>query len=585
MLDDKNRNLIATIYAATLSPQGFDEVADDLEHQVTQVIMAFTGHGDITGKLPPGERSILGERELSGLGRHIETARQIQTQIAHPDKERETAARFDGIVDMVPSPAILFDHDERIVRANAASAALGGGRGATLAAIFEDDMALADIRRAVAAIDTRRSLVTVPISRNAVSDTGNCAIVRRLSPHGGADRADPLYMLSMADCAFDDTVRAHFRSTYGLTDAEAAVAVLLAGGAKADEIAERRGVSRPTVRAQIRAIKSKTQARHLPDLVRLLCGFAIGIAVQRPQGPAPGSRAETASRAVRTFRLPDGRRLDYLPQGDPDGAPVLLFHNLPHGVTLPAAANRYARRHGLRVIAPYRPGHGYSDPLPHLRGMAYFDQVADDIARLCAHLSIRDARLLGIGGGSNFATRFARRHPGRASAIVMVGHAPMWYPARYWRLPQRYRAQWLLNKYMPELGTLYVGTMMPDLGVKDFTRFAKQSCGGSPPDIEALDDGETVALLRHDTRFGLRQGPETHAREALIIELDMTDDARALPHPLHLIHGAQDRILTPDFSREFARTVPRTTLDIVENGGYHIFHSHWRRAMDALLAR
>ncbi len=582
MLDTDSQQLISSIYAATLSPQGFDDMAREMEDRLIQIITDMAGSADIADSLSAGERSVLGAPELAALVRHIDTARRIQAQIHHPDAERDMEARLQAMLDLVPSPALVFDRDERIVRANAAAAPLARGRDGRLSAIFAADTALGDIRRAVTAISEQDPVTTLPIDRDAARDTGNCAIVRRITVPKQAGTPEPLFMLSMADCTFDDSVRAQFKSAYRLTDAETEVAILLAAGARADEVAGLRDVSPSTVRAQIRAIKAKTRVRHLPDLVRLLCGLAVGMAVQRPQGPS--TEAAPSGRPLQTFHLPDGRRLDWVVQGDPDGAPVLLFHNLPYGVTLPAAADRYARRHGLRVIAPYRPGHGYSDPLPDLHGMAYFDQVADDIAALCAHLSIGPARLFGCGCGSNFAVRFATRHPARATGIVMLGHAPMWYPERYPLLPQRYRVHWLLNKYMPELAAVFTNALMPNIGPRDYARFAKQFCDHSPPDLEALDNRETVTLLYDDTRFGMRQGPETHGRECLIMELDMSADARALTQPLHLIHGAQDRVLRPDFSREFARVVPKTQLDIVPDAGNHIFYSHWRRAMDALLA-
>jgi DNA-binding CsgD family transcriptional regulator len=60
---------------------------------------------------------------------------------------------------------------------------------------------------------------------------------------------------------------------FGLTMAEAGVALALAAGRSAEEIAGARGVGLPTVRTQIRQILEKTGAGHLRDLVRLLAGL------------------------------------------------------------------------------------------------------------------------------------------------------------------------------------------------------------------------------------------------------------------------------------------------------------------------
>jgi DNA-binding CsgD family transcriptional regulator len=70
---------------------------------------------------------------------------------------------------------------------------------------------------------------------------------------------------------------------FGLTAAEAGVALALAAGHSAEEIAAERRVSVPTVRTQIRQILAKTGALHLRDLVRLLAGLAT----VRPVGTTP----------------------------------------------------------------------------------------------------------------------------------------------------------------------------------------------------------------------------------------------------------------------------------------------------------
>jgi len=60
---------------------------------------------------------------------------------------------------------------------------------------------------------------------------------------------------------------------FGLAAAEASVALALAAGRSAEEIAGERTVSLPTVRTQIRQILAKTGALHVRDLVRLLAGL------------------------------------------------------------------------------------------------------------------------------------------------------------------------------------------------------------------------------------------------------------------------------------------------------------------------
>ena len=60
------------------------------------------------------------------------------------------------------------------------------------------------------------------------------------------------------------------RDWYGLTPAEARVAVLLASGFSLDEIVERLGIGANTVRTHLKSIFAKTDTRRQGELIRLL---------------------------------------------------------------------------------------------------------------------------------------------------------------------------------------------------------------------------------------------------------------------------------------------------------------------------
>ena len=62
----------------------------------------------------------------------------------------------------------------------------------------------------------------------------------------------------------------HLRSIFRLTKGEAQVALGMAAGKTADEIAEERGVSVGTVRTQLKALLQKTGTDRQAELVRLV---------------------------------------------------------------------------------------------------------------------------------------------------------------------------------------------------------------------------------------------------------------------------------------------------------------------------
>lgn len=118
----------------------------------------------------------------------------------------------------------------------------------------------------------------------------------------------------------------------------------------------------------------------------------------------------------RTFRRADGRQLGFAEYGDPNGLIVLAFHGVPGARFMFRPTARPAKRLGMRIIAPDRPGYGLSEP-------KFGRQLADwldDVAALLKHLAIDTFSLVGISGGGPFATSTAAHFGDRVKALGLV---------------------------------------------------------------------------------------------------------------------------------------------------------------------
>lgn len=130
--------------------------------------------------------------------------------------------------------------------------------------------------------------------------------------------------------------------------------------------------------------------------------------------PPPLPDQYFSSNGVRLRYVEDGRGAD----------PVVLLHDRGSSIeeqwiatgVMPALI-----RHGIfRVIALDLRGHGKSDkPQP-----AVIDaEMARDVERLMAHLSIRRAHVVGYGLGANIAARLSTLHPERFITMTLAGGA------------------------------------------------------------------------------------------------------------------------------------------------------------------
>jgi pimeloyl-ACP methyl ester carboxylesterase len=125
--------------------------------------------------------------------------------------------------------------------------------------------------------------------------------------------------------------------------------------------------------------------------------------------------------AYRTASLPDGRTLEYLVEGDPDGFPLVLHHGTPGaGLTFPRASAA-ARERGLALVLYSRAGYGASTPCPD-RTVA---DVAGDIAAIVDDLGRDQFVTLGWSGGGPHSLACAAMLPDRCRAAATgAGVAP-----------------------------------------------------------------------------------------------------------------------------------------------------------------
>lgn len=119
--------------------------------------------------------------------------------------------------------------------------------------------------------------------------------------------------------------------------------------------------------------------------------------------------------------MPDGRSIEVLTAGPPDGLPFLFHTGTPSGlIAFPPMIDAAATR-GLRLILYSRPGYGNSDPLP---GRLVADAAAD-VAAILDHLGASRFVTAGSSGGGPHALATAAMLPDRClGAATIAGVAP-----------------------------------------------------------------------------------------------------------------------------------------------------------------
>lgn len=279
----------------------------------------------------------------------------------------------------------------------------------------------------------------------------------------------------------------------------------------------------------------------------------------------------------RLLALPDGRRIDCAVYGDPDGFPVLYCHG---GLSAPvdvAFADAEARRRGVRIIAPARPGIGSSD---RHRDRCVADW-ATDVSSLVATLGIERFSVLGWSAGGPFALAVAAGlAPLIVHAATVGGMAPLRPPLSARQLGLRLdQVLFPLAARSRSLARLVVRTSALAPGGTQ----RKMLLHALPPEdgavVQALTPAEVAAGLHDATRHGAGGVADDYA----VLAADWGFELAEIGGPVTVFQGGADTLLPRSHAGALAAQLPSGSLEIVEGAGHFLLHSHLGRVLDVLV--
>jgi len=416
-LDEKQ--IIGYIYDIALDPGNLDGFIDRLEADAARNAGTSLELGRI--------------QTLSALlESHVSRAEEFLDRVSSREEDsatRRALAPFDS------KPALLVNAALRIVDANQlAIDAYGIARDDSLDAFpFEGG-------------DVDRLITTL---RQMLRDRSGKGVLMALDtpPGDDAQPSPSLIHAHWVDLPSDDAVEVAGRSgfallvstdvswplaldqtlneVFGLTSAERDIVRALVEGGSLKGIAAARSRSLGTVRTQIKSVLSKTRTHSQSELIRVTLSLMEIV----KSSPLVGSAAATAGPSSQdasdrhapfeTLIRPDGRRLDYLVQGDPGGLPVIFSHMGYGLMRWPPAALQLACEHGLRIVSPIRSGFGGSDPVG--KSADILKVTREDTLAVMDHLDIAACTYVSQGNDLIFAMDLIAHHPERITSLVGLG--------------------------------------------------------------------------------------------------------------------------------------------------------------------
>lgn len=223
---------------------------------------------------------------LAVLGRHLQRAMSFQTRI---NRLEELVIQSINVLDLIQFGLLLYSTDRELLYANSAASRIFEAEDGIrlkngditvshretetklndlLDTVFQPEASLAQLSGGIITIPRPShgrpySLIVVPMVANKVKSGKASIAIFLFDPDARKTTAIDLFVAS-----------------YSLTRSEAHLAHALASGDTLEAIAEKRGVSRNTIKSQLHSIFAKTNTSRQSELVSLLLQSVAGIHIQ-----------------------------------------------------------------------------------------------------------------------------------------------------------------------------------------------------------------------------------------------------------------------------------------------------------------
>lgn len=282
-------------------------------------------------------------------------------------------------------------------------------------------------------------------------------------------------------------------------------------------------------------------------------------------------------KSAQMIKLRDGRILGYAEYGDPRGKPLFYFHGWPSSRLNAEIYNDHARRLHVRIIAPDRPGYGISQ---HKLDRTLLDWP-DDIVELADSLEIRKFSIVGVSGGGPYAAVCAYKIPQYLIRTgIVVGLGPTWVPGNLdgtvwvgtlgWK-NFKFKSVRLFSALLQQFNANFIYPF----GLNRFLFSAKADrlIYQNPYLRQRL-----VAWMREAFRKGYH-GPELDLK---LYTEPWGFQLRDIRIPVYLWYGADDRNVSLNMGKYYAKQIRKSHLTIYPGEGHMVLVTHSQEILKAL---
>ena len=263
----------------------------------------------------------------------------------------------------------------------------------------------------------------------------------------------------------------------------------------------------------------------------------------------------------------DGRGLQVLERGHPDGKPVLIHNGTPNSRLMYEPDVQLAERQGIRLIGYDRPGYGGSTSQP---GRTVAD-CAQDVRAIAAGLGIERLAIWGISGGGPHALACAALLPDLVPAVGVLASVAPWgadgldYFAGMGELNADDVRLFFEDRAAARAKCVQDRLEFLELSAEQVQELLKTLL--SPADAAVLT-GELAQYLVDCIRSGLAPGAEGWWEDEVALNEPWGFELGSIRTPVLLYHGRQDRFVPFAHGEWLAGHIPSVRAELTDDDGH-----------------
>ena len=151
-------------------------------------------------------------------------------------------------------------------------------------------------------------------------------------------------------------VRTHLTSRFGVTSSELEILELVLRRHRLEQVAQIRGIKLNTVRTHVARLNKKLGCNSLTDTIAMTVELSQALSLRAEPPHVLVTEDENASRRISLRH--DDHCVEYRRFGAAHGRPIIVLHSLEYGYLPSKEMINAARRNGISLIFPLRPGFG-----------------------------------------------------------------------------------------------------------------------------------------------------------------------------------------------------------------------------------